>query len=193
MTRPDQIKPARSKPVSQYTGLSVRFAAAGLCAITAGFALTGTIQYLSPRTMPAVLPFAETFHSQALSAPADEGPAFADLALKAAPARGELEALKAYTLIRQTGTITPAALEALRASYSKSPLSPAAHETRLSLIYSYWPHMPVDLRRQANTEARIYARRYSGRKFLQDLRPNLPPAAVSALDLSLSQAALSTR
>ncbi|WP_140986272.1 hypothetical protein [Asticcacaulis tiandongensis] len=183
-----------AQPATQFTGLSARFAIVGLCLITAGFALTGAIQYLRPLAMPAILPFAETFHSQALAADSETAIALADQAIEAAPARGELEVLKARLLIEQsrslTPALTPATIEALRTSYLKSPLSPKAHKTRLSLIYGYWPHMPLDLRRLANAEARTYAQRYSGRIFLNELRPTLSPPAATALDLSLSQAGI---
>lgn len=174
----------------RHSELKTRFTIAGICLLTGAFAFVGAMQYFAPVQMPALLPFAETHYSRALAAEPDEALSQTEKAIAAAPARAELDALKAYTLIRQSNTLTSDSINALRSSYDKSPFSPAAHEIRLKLIYSYWSYMPLDLRTLANTEARVYARRPSGKAFLYSLRQSVSSDAAIALDLSLMHASI---
>ncbi len=132
-------------------------------------------QLAAPLAAPTLFPFSETYTTKAIAATTDtERLKWSELAIKVSPARAENWTLLAYAYQMADHGFSPRAIDALRHSYIIGPLSPDAHEWRLSYIFNNWSLLPADLKLQAAQELTTYMTRTSGMSFFyQNLRKNV--------------------
>lgn len=156
----------------------MRYVISALSFCVAVAAALAAWQWNDPLKAPLVFPLSETFYARSAAAttPKDR----IDWALKAtktAPARAENWMLLTHAYHTADAELSPRTLEALKHSYAVAPLSPDVHDWRLSYAFSNWSALPADVRSDALREARVYATRPSGMRFLRAL-----PATVADAD-----------
>ncbi len=171
----------------KFSAIRLVIAGAGVVAAVA-FGL-GAWQVAAPVTAPLVFPLSETYSARTLeTASADEKVVWAKKAIKVAPARAENWLLLAYAYHTADKKLTPRVIDAIRQSYAVAPLSPDAHDWRLSYIYQNWALLPKDVHQEANAEVLQYLRRDTGRKYIRSLIPQVrDPGARLSLAVNLLQ------
>ncbi len=142
----------------------------GVCATCA---LAGW-QRAAPLSAPALFPFSETWYARAMAAatPA-EGIADTQKAIKLAPANAQNWMLLAYQYNRADRTLSPRVIEAIRQSYTVSPLDLDVSAYRLSFIFHAWSALPRDIHDDAVNEAQQFGQMGRGVLFLNANVPTI--------------------
>ncbi len=151
-----------------------RYGPAGAALAIALLSAVAALQFALPGTMPALLPFSESFYARTLAAAdSDRRIDLAHKTVNAAPGRAENWLLLASAYQQKDAALSERVLHTLRRSYMVAPLSPDAHDWRLAYIFSNWSLMPADLKESAMAEAEAYATRYAGLVYIKELGPTL--------------------